>query len=164
MSSLEWKCVSLQTTTPVTCPDRKHEIYLEMPLKNSTIVWKIGGRKIKSEFLFQNEKKKSKESSPGHRDQAKMSTRRWVCELFSCGSLVWQSQWDPVAHQHFPLINTVNHSSPYVYVLSCPQHFGKRKVPMSQLPFCSGLSMLFIALSACPLPVMCANFAHVKHK
>lgn len=58
MSSLEWKCVSLQTTTPVTCPDRKHEIYLEMPLKNSTIVWKIGGRKIKSEFLFQNEKKK----------------------------------------------------------------------------------------------------------
>jgi len=63
----------------VTCPDRKHEIYLEISLENNAIVWEIGGRKIKSEFLFQKAKKEKEKrelswsqgsSQDGHKEMS----------------------------------------------------------------------------------------------
>lgn len=54
-------CISnSQKNEMCTCPDRKHEIYLEIALKNSTIVWKIGEQKNQVRILISEGKKERK--------------------------------------------------------------------------------------------------------
>lgn len=65
--------ISLQITSPVTSPDSEHEICLEIPLKNSTIVWSIWDMKNQVRILI-SEDKNCKQSSRSHWDQARVGT------------------------------------------------------------------------------------------
>lgn len=89
-------------------------------------------------------------------------------ETFTWIILVWLAHfaagWDPAATQHFPFINTVNHSSLWLSS-QLPSAFWEGEGPSEPvIVLLKAKYELFTALSACPLPVICASFAHVKHK